>query len=105
MNLVAKEYVVWQAQRSGALLLSEFAGASAELGEAFFVNPYDPRGMAARLHDVLSLPEDVLAEHMQALHTRVCTPNVHGWSQQFLATLEGLQAQPPTRPLTPTTPL
>jgi trehalose 6-phosphate synthase/phosphatase len=102
MNLVAKEYVVCQAQRPGALFLSEFAGASAELGEAFFVNPYDPRGMAARLHDVLSLPEDVLAERMQVMHTRVCTHTVHVWSQQFLATLEGMQAQPTTRPLPPT---
>jgi len=71
------------------------------LGEAFFVNPYDPRGMATRLHDVLSLPEDVLAERMQALHTRVCTHTVHVWSQQFLTTLEGIQAQPTTRPLPP----
>jgi trehalose 6-phosphate synthase/phosphatase len=58
--------------------------------------------MAARLHDVLSLPEDVLAERMQVMHTRVCTHTVHVWSQQFLATLEGMQAQPTTRPLPPT---
>ena len=57
--------------------------------------------MATRLHDVLSLPEDVLAERMQALHTRVCTHTVHVWSQQFLTTLEGIQAQPTTRPLPP----
>jgi trehalose 6-phosphate synthase/phosphatase len=101
MNLVAKEYVVCQGQRPGALLLSEFAGASAELGEAFFVNPYDPRGMAARLHEVLSLPEDVLADRMQAMHARVCTHTVHVWAQQFLDTLEGIQPQPTTQPLTP----
>jgi trehalose 6-phosphate synthase/phosphatase len=101
MNLVAKEYVVCQGQRPGALLLSEFAGASAELGEAFFVNPYDPRGMAARLHDVLSLPDDVLTERMHALHTRVCTHTVHVWAQQFLTTLEGIQPQHTTQPLAP----
>jgi trehalose 6-phosphate synthase/phosphatase len=101
MNLVAKEYVVCQSQRPGALLLSEFAGASAELGEAFFVNPYDPRGMAARLHEVLSLPNDVLTERMQAMHARVCTHTVHVWAQQFLDTLEGLPLQPTTQPLAP----
>jgi trehalose 6-phosphate synthase/phosphatase len=101
MNLVAKEYVVCQGQRPGALLLSEFAGASAELGEAFFVNPYDPRGMAAQLHEVLSLPDDVLAARMQAMHARVCTHTVHVWAEQFLDTLEGLPPQPTTQLLAP----
>src|SRR5262249_54671174 len=41
MNLVAKEYVACQGRGEGVLLLSEFAGAAAEMGEAFLVNPYD----------------------------------------------------------------
>jgi trehalose-6-phosphate synthase len=60
MNLVAKEYAACQENRPGALILSEFAGASSEMGEAFFVNSYDEAGMAARLAEVLTLPEDHL---------------------------------------------
>ncbi len=46
MNLVAKEYIASRADEDGVLLLSEFAGAAEELGEAVIVNPYDENGMA-----------------------------------------------------------
>jgi putative ABC transport system permease protein len=41
MNLVAKEYVACRGDLGGALVLSEFAGAAAELKQAFLVNPHD----------------------------------------------------------------
>ena len=41
MNLVAKEYVAARADHGGALVLSEFAGAAAELRQAFLCNPHD----------------------------------------------------------------
>ena len=99
MNLVAKEYVACQEKRSGALILSEFAGASSEMGEAFFVNPYDEAGMAERLYEVLSLPEDVLAERMQTLHKRICSYTVDDWTTNFLASLESVQFARVTRTL------
>ena len=47
MNLVAKEYVAAQpAEDPGVLVLSCFAGAAQELGEAVLVNPHDVEGMA-----------------------------------------------------------
>ena len=93
MNLVAKEYAVCQKNRAGALILSEFAGASSELGEAFFVNPYDTEGMAARLHEVLSSSNEALADRMGALHRRVCGHTVHAWAQKFLDELASVQTQ------------
>ena len=87
MNLVAKEYAVCQKDRSGALILSEFAGASSELGEAFFVNPYDVEGVAARMHEVLSSSEEALADRMGALHRRVCGHTVHAWGRQVPVTV------------------
>jgi len=100
MNLVAKEYATCQENRPGALIIGEFAGVSAELGEAFFVNPYDVEGMAERIHEVLTLPEDVLAERMSTLHKRVCTHTVDRWASKFLSTLKSVQSTPRTRPLT-----
>ncbi len=100
MNLVAKEYAACQENQPGALIIGEFTGASAELGEAFFVNPYDVAGMAERIHEVLSLPEDVLAERMATLHKRVCAHTVDRWANKFLNTLKGVQFTPRTRPLT-----
>ena len=49
MNLVAKEYVACRYDDDGALVLSEFAGAAAELRQAWQVNPYDINGMKAAL--------------------------------------------------------
>ncbi|RYZ87240.1 MAG: trehalose-6-phosphate synthase, partial [Proteobacteria bacterium] len=41
MNLVAKEFIATRRDNDGVLVLSEFAGAAEELGEAVLVNPYD----------------------------------------------------------------
>jgi trehalose 6-phosphate synthase/phosphatase len=100
MNLVAKEYAVCQENRSGALILSEFAGASSEMGEAFFINPYDEEGMAARLAEVLAASEDYLLERMAALHKRICTRNVDVWAQKFLTSLRDIQPVKRSRLLT-----
>ena len=91
MNLIAKEYVACQEGKPGALILSEFAGASSEMGEAFFVNPYDEEGMAERIHEVLSLPDDVLLERMTALHNRIRTYTINVWSERFLYALQSIQ--------------
>ncbi len=48
MNLVAKEFVACRNQEDGVLVLSEFAGAAWELGEAIIVNPYDVDEIRAR---------------------------------------------------------
>jgi trehalose 6-phosphate synthase len=50
MNLVAKEFVAAQNEANpGVLILSQFAGAAAELTGALIVNPYEVEGMAASL--------------------------------------------------------
>ena len=41
MNLVAKEFVAAREDEEGALILSQFTGASRELHDALIVNPYD----------------------------------------------------------------
>jgi trehalose 6-phosphate synthase/phosphatase len=46
MNLVAKEFVAARTDGDGVLILSETAGAAAELGEALIVNPFDVDSMA-----------------------------------------------------------
>jgi trehalose 6-phosphate synthase/phosphatase len=87
MNLVAKEYVACQRGGEGALLLSEFAGAAAEMGEAFLVNPYDEEQTAATLERALTLPAEERRERMAALHARVLRNNALAWSERFLEAL------------------
>ena len=54
MNLVAKEYVACQdPEDPGVLVLSRFAGAAEELGDALIVNPYDIEWVADALQRAL----------------------------------------------------
>ena len=88
MNLVAKEYVACQrGRRRRARALSEFAGAAAEMGEAFLVNPYDEERTAAVLERVLEMPESERRERMAMLHERVVRNDVFAWSERFLREL------------------
>lgn len=88
LNLVAKEYVACKAEGDGVLVLSEFAGAAAEMGEALLINPYDEERTAATIQRALSLDEQERRLRMTALHNRVLRNNVFHWGDRFLAALE-----------------
>ncbi|HWS53620.1 MAG TPA: bifunctional alpha,alpha-trehalose-phosphate synthase (UDP-forming)/trehalose-phosphatase [Pyrinomonadaceae bacterium] len=87
LNLVAKEYVACQRGGAGALVLSEFAGAASEMGEAFHVNPYDEEQMADTVRRALETPEEERRERMAALHARVVRNNVFAWGERFVRNL------------------
>src|SRR5262244_207672 len=88
MNLVAKEYVASKPDGDGVLVLSEFAGAAAEMGEALLINPYDEERSAATIKRALSLDEQERRLRMTALHNRVLRNDVFRWGERFLASLE-----------------
>jgi trehalose 6-phosphate synthase/phosphatase len=88
MNLVAKEYVACQHEGDGVLLLSEFAGAAQELGEALRINPYDEVGTAAAIERALDMDQDERAERMAALHERVHKNDAVRWAKRFTDGLE-----------------
>ena len=54
MNLVAKEYVACRSDLGGALVLSEFTGAAAELRQAYLVNPHDLEGVKDAIEAALT---------------------------------------------------
>jgi trehalose 6-phosphate synthase len=62
MNLVAKEFIANQ-DNGGVLILSQFAGASRELGEALIVNPYDIEEMADAIKSALTKKTSEKMEH------------------------------------------
>jgi trehalose 6-phosphate synthase/phosphatase len=92
MNLVAKEYVACKSNGDGVLLLSEFAGAAVEMGEALLINPFDEDRTADAVKRALSLEEQDRQDRMQALHARVLRNNVFRWGDRFLAALEEASA-------------
>lgn len=94
MNLVAKEYVAAHRDGSGALVLSEFAGAADELAEAYLCNPFDlesiKRQVIAAVHDLKHNPE-FAASRMRTDSEQVHSHDVNVWANSFLDCLEGLK--------------
>ena len=88
MNLVAKEYVACKPEGDGVLVLSEFAGAAAEMGEALLINPFDEERTAATIERALALDEQERCQRMTTLHNRVLRNNVFRWGYRFLALLQ-----------------
>ena len=88
MNLVAKEYVAAQDESDpGVLVLSQFAGAAADLKEAVIVNPHDPDEVAAAIDQAIRMPLDERQERHRALFARVRERDVAHWRKCFLADL------------------
>ncbi|MDY6049841.1 MAG: trehalose-6-phosphate synthase [Corynebacterium sp.] len=88
MNLVAKEYVSCHPDGSGALVLSEFAGAAEELAQAHLCNPYDVTSIETALRaaiDGLGTPESEAA--MTAMYRHIADHDVHRWAREFVDTL------------------
>ena len=96
MNLVAKEAPLVN-ERSGVVVLSENAGAHAELGEwAVSVNPFDVAGQAAALAEALELSETERRERLEAIRAHVREHDVGAWIELQLGALDRV-ATPPRR--------
>ncbi|QNE90144.1 trehalose-6-phosphate synthase [Corynebacterium incognita] len=95
MNLVAKEYVACHDDGTGALVLSEFAGAAAELTQASLCNPFDmesvKRSLLNTIQSLQSSPE-MMTERMHQLHQQVTEHDVNLWADAFLHCLEESRA-------------
>lgn len=88
MNLVAKEFVASRVDEGGVLVLSEFAGAAAELNGAVVVNPYDVDAVAAAIRRGLSMPARERRSRMRILRQRVTAHDIHAWASGFLSRLQ-----------------
>ena len=88
MNLVAKEYIACKPDGDGVLVLSVFAGAAAEMGEALLINPFDEERTAATIIRAFEMSLEERRERMTALHERVFRNNVFVWGERFLSTLD-----------------
>jgi trehalose 6-phosphate synthase len=88
MNLVAKEYVAaQQPEDPGMLVLSCFAGAVRELGEAIVVNPYDVEAMAEAIWQGLEMPLGERRERWSAMMATLQRNDIDTWRERFIAAL------------------
>ncbi|RZU99678.1 alpha,alpha-trehalose-phosphate synthase (UDP-forming) [Spiribacter vilamensis] len=90
MNLVAKEFVASQdPDNPGVLVLSELAGAAAELTDAIQVNPYDTDAIAAGLNQALAMPLPERRRRYQRMMTVLRECDIGSWEQRLLDDLGG----------------
>jgi trehalose 6-phosphate synthase len=87
MNLVAKEYVACRSDLGGALVLSEFTGAAAELHQAYLTNPHDPEGVKDAIESALNQTPEEGRRRMRALRRQVLTHDLDRWARSFLDAL------------------
>jgi trehalose 6-phosphate synthase len=88
MNLVAKEYVAARSDNGGTLVLSEFAGAAAELKQAYLVNPHDKDGVKKQLMRALRADPAEAAKAMKAMRRYLARHDLEHWAGSFFAALQ-----------------
>ncbi|MCK7542624.1 glucosylglycerol-phosphate synthase [Marinobacter bryozoorum] len=86
LNLVAKEYVATQGMTDGrgVLVLSEFAGAAAELRGALLTNPHDPGEMARTCYLALAMTREEAIDRLQKGYEVVSYHDIDAWGREFL---------------------
>lgn len=92
MNLVAKEYVACRSDLGGALVLSEFTGAAAELRQAYLTNPHDLDGVKDAIEAALNQTVEEGRRRMRAMRRQVLAHDVDRWARAFLDALADTKA-------------
>jgi trehalose 6-phosphate synthase len=83
MNLVAKEYVACRSDLGGALVLSEFTGAAAELRQAYLANPHHLEGVKDAIEAALNQAPEEGRRRMRAMRRQVLVHDVDLWARSF----------------------
>lgn len=93
MNLVCKEYVASRRDEQGVLILSEMAGAAAELGEALIINPVDNQDIADAIDRAFRMPREEQTKRMKAMRSRIKDYDVFAWTQDFFTQMDMLDQE------------
>ena len=96
MNLVCKEFIASRDDEQGVLVLSQFAGAAAELPEALIVDPANTAQVAAAIHSALTMPRCEQTARMRQMRATVRRNNVHRWAAEMLLDCSRLSSSPGT---------
>jgi len=88
MNLVAKEFCACSIDKNCALILSEFAGAAAELQNgAILVNPFDIEGMSDALYYAITMDALERKARMVKLRAKIRDHTIYDWIDGYLSAL------------------
>ena len=85
MNLVAKEFCACSLEENSVLILSEFAGAAAQMQQgALMVNPHDIEGVAEAIFRAYWMSKEERQDKMKKLRRVVQQQNIFRWVDSFL---------------------
>ena len=91
MNLVAKEFVCAQnPDDPGVLILSRFAGAAEQMGEALLVNPFSREEIADAIYRALTMPLEERIRKWTALMRVVRDTDVGLWRDAYVGALAAI---------------
>ncbi|SNZ11874.1 bifunctional alpha,alpha-trehalose-phosphate synthase (UDP-forming)/trehalose-phosphatase [Hydrogenobacter hydrogenophilus] len=93
MNLVAKEFVASRQDLKGVLILSEFAGAAKELGEALIVNPNSIEELSKAIEAALDMPEDEQSFRLKAMQERLRRYDILRWGNDFISSVKEISSK------------
>lgn len=94
LNLVAKEYIAAQGltKGSGVLVLSEFAGAAAELRGAILANPHHPQDLADTCYYALAVSRSEARNRLSEAFEAVSRYDIDYWGREFINSVEQRRA-------------
>jgi trehalose 6-phosphate synthase/phosphatase len=84
MNLVAKEYVAVKREEPGMLILSEMAGAAAEMKEAIIINPNNIDEIELALLEALEMTDEEKKLRMGKMRMTLSNQTVNKWANDFV---------------------
>ncbi len=94
MNLVAKEYVAAQdPEDPGVLILSRFAGAAEQMGEALLVNPFSREELSDAIKRALTMPLEERIRKWKALMRVVRDTDVAVWRDAYVRDLKAVKIE------------
>jgi len=82
MNLISKEFVSTK-EKSGVLILSEFAGAAGQLNDAILANPYDFDEVAGVIKRALEMSNREKNRRLKVLKENVRNYDICWWLKKF----------------------
>lgn len=95
MNLVAKEFVAARDDEEGALILSQFTGASRELRDALIVNPYDTEQVSEAIRLALEMDPGERHERMHRMRRTIREKNIYRWAGTLITELSEIRVEEP----------
>lgn len=101
MNTTALEYVLCQRDNHGPLIISEFSGTAATLGDAIHINPWDLSGVAKAIDSALTMSKAAMEQSHERLFNAVTKNSVQSWTNKYLRRLFTNLASAKHLPCTP----